>query len=336
LTEVARDLARARAMLDIKRYQEAAGLLAQFVASEPADSQAWCLLARAQLGANRNQDAAAAANRAVTLAPADDWPHRLASAAMLRLGNVPEAVRAAGEACRLAPHNWLCHLSLAQSALAQRNFYIAEQAAGNARMLAPTEPEAHVVSGKISLARGERAAARAYQERALALSPTHSDALNELGRIELRSSRSGNAQAARHFVEAARSAPEVSIYRQNVQVVVRRVVTRVIYFTSLATFAFLYVSASNHPARAVVVIGLGAVAVVSATIAALQLRRMPPEIRPLFRTRRVLGALTMAYGPILCAVLAAAVLPSWMLPVGLLAVAAAMIGLRFAANAILR
>lgn len=336
MTEVARDLARARAMLDVKRYDEAAGLLTRLVAAEPDDSQAWCLLARAQLGANRSQEAAAAANRAVALAPADDWPHRLASASMLRLGNVPEAVRAASESCRLAPHQWLCHLSLAQAALALRDFYTAGQAAAAARSLAPAEPEAHVISGKVSLACGDHVAARAHQERALALSPTHSDALNELGRIELRRSGSRSAQAARHFVQAARSAPEVSVYRQNVQVVVRRLVTRVIYFTSLATFAFLYITAANHPARAVIVIGLSAVALVSVIVAAVLLRRMPPEVRPLFRTRRVLGALAMAYGPILFAVLAAAVLPIAIVPGVLIIAAIAMIGLRFAAIAILR
>lgn len=330
------DLARAKAMLDIKRYNEAAGLLTALVAAEPDDSQAWCLLARAQLGADRNTEAAAAANRGVALAPDDDWPHRLASAAMLRLGNVGEAVRASGEACRLAPEQWLCHLSLAQSALAHRNFRTAEQAAAYARTLAPNEPEAHVVSGKISLARGNHVAARAYQERALALSPTHSDALNELGRIELRRSGSGGGRAVRHFVQAVRAAPDVGIYRHNIQIVVRRMVTRVIYFTSLATLVFLYITASSHPARAVVVTGLAAVALLSAALAAWQLRQMPAEVRPLFRTPRVIGALAMAYGPIACAVAAAAFLPGFILPVGLLAVAAAMIALRFAAGALLR
>lgn len=112
--------------------------------------------------------------------------------------------------------------------------------------------------------------------------------------------------------------------------------TRVIYFTSVATFAFLYVTAANHPARAVVVIGLGAVALLSAAAVAFQLRRMPPEVRPLFRTRRVMGALAVAYAPILYAVLAAAVVPHSILPAALLTAAAAMIAVRFAANAMLR
>jgi hypothetical protein len=68
----------------------------------------------------------------------------------------------------------------------------------------------------------------------------------------------------------------------------------------------------------------------------VQLRRMPSEIRPLFRTGRVMGALAVAYAPILFAVLAAAVVPAFILPAALLTAAAAMIAVRFAANAMLR
>ena len=71
-------------------------------------------------------------------------------------------------------------------------------------------------------------------------------------------------------------------------------------------------------------------------IATVQLRRMPPEVRPLFRTRRVMGALAVAYGPILYAIVAAAVVPDPLLPAALLTAAVAMIALRFAANAMLR
>jgi hypothetical protein len=47
MTTVAQDLARATVMLGLKRYGEAASLLAHVVAGEPADSRAWCLLATA-------------------------------------------------------------------------------------------------------------------------------------------------------------------------------------------------------------------------------------------------------------------------------------------------
>ena len=51
MTELRQELARADAMLDMKRYDQACGVLARLVATEPENARAWCLLARAQLGA---------------------------------------------------------------------------------------------------------------------------------------------------------------------------------------------------------------------------------------------------------------------------------------------
>ena len=45
MTGVAPDLARASAMLDVKRYSQAARLLAVVVAADPENGRAWCLLA---------------------------------------------------------------------------------------------------------------------------------------------------------------------------------------------------------------------------------------------------------------------------------------------------
>ena len=55
--EVRQELARASAMLDVKRFDEAAELLARIVATEPESSRAWCLMARAHLGAGRYPEA---------------------------------------------------------------------------------------------------------------------------------------------------------------------------------------------------------------------------------------------------------------------------------------
>ena len=93
--ELRQELARASAMLDVKRFDEAAGLLARIVAAEPENSRAWCLMARAHLGADRYHEAIEAASRAVALHPADEWPHRLASNALVHLGNYSHALRAA-------------------------------------------------------------------------------------------------------------------------------------------------------------------------------------------------------------------------------------------------
>jgi hypothetical protein len=53
MTETAQGLARAQRMLDLKRYGEAASLLAAILAEEPGNGTALCLLTQAHLGAGR-------------------------------------------------------------------------------------------------------------------------------------------------------------------------------------------------------------------------------------------------------------------------------------------
>ncbi len=316
MTGVAPDLARALALLDVKRYDEAASLLALVVAVEPTDSRAWCLLAAAHQGTARYQEAAAAASRAITLAPSDDWPYRLASVAQLRLGNATAAWKAATEACRLAPDGWRPYVCLAQAELARQqvDFDTAERAAAKARELAPDEPEVHYVSGLVSFARcrGKTSrqckAAWAHQERALALNPAHAGALNELGRIKLR--HRSPARAAQHFIHAAQSAPGERVYGQNVELAVRNAVAGPIFIALMGSFVLLYATVAGYLPRVTVVAGLAALAALSAGFGAAQLWRMPPETRPLFRTRRVALTRGTAYGSILITVAAAAVVPA--------------------------
>jgi Flp pilus assembly protein TadD len=330
-----RELGRAQAMIDLKRYDQAVSLLASLVASDPEDSRGWCLLARAHAGKGEYQEAAAAANRAVALAPLDDWPHRLASNAHMHLGHPAVAVQAAAEACRLAPNEWRAQLCLAQAALAARGqLALAEQAAATARAIAPDEPDVHFVAGQVSLARGHRKAALAHHERALALSPDHPGALNELGRIRL--SRAHTARAARHFLQAARAAPQVRGYSQNIEVVVRRTVALVIYVASVASVILTYLAVVNGLPRITVLAGLAGVAVFTAGFGAVQFQRMPRETRPLFRRRRIALALAVSYGAILAGLVIAAVSPSSALPDALVVVTVLIIASRFAAYDLLR
>jgi predicted Zn-dependent protease len=94
MTEVAQGVARAGAMLNVKRYEQAVSLLASIVATEPDNSRAWCLLSLAHVGNSHYQEAAAVAGRAVALAPSDDWPHRVASMVLMKLGNTTASLRA--------------------------------------------------------------------------------------------------------------------------------------------------------------------------------------------------------------------------------------------------
>lgn len=335
MTEIAQDLARAQAMLQVKRNDEATSLLARIVAAQPEDSRAWCLLAVAHLGAGRCRDAADAANRAVLAGPSDDWPYRLVSTAEAHLRNAQAARRAAGEACRLAPNEWQAWVCLAQAALVtEADFDVAERAAANARRLAPDEADVHYVSGRVSFAREQWSAAEAHQQRALALNPAHSGALNELGRISLK--KRDASRAADHFIQAARTAPDVSAYGHNVAVAVRSLIARVIYLATFGTWALVVVTLVSRDSRSLAVWGLIATALLSAVLAAVRLRAMPPAARPLLRSRRVTLAVGVVYGSIIIAIIVAAAVSAGALPGALLAAGALVIASRFIAYAILR
>ncbi len=347
MTDVARDLARASVLLDLKRYDEAASLLARAVAAEPQDSRAWCLLAAAHLGAGRYEEAAAAASRAITLAPFDDGAYRLASIAQRHLGQITAAISSANQACKLAPDDWRAYACLAQAELAteadflaqaesrEAYFTAAERAAANAVRLAPYEPDAHFITGQVSYAQRKWKAARAHQERTLALDPAHSGALNELGRISLR--HGGNPRAARHFIQAARSAPGVSTYGRNAEISVLRVLALTTRAVLLASCALTIALGTGIPvSRGSAVLGYTLAIALSAGYGAVQLWRMPPETRLLLRTRRVGLALGAFYGAVLIEVITAAVTPAGALPLAIFAPFALIVASQFIARAILR
>jgi tetratricopeptide (TPR) repeat protein len=347
VTEVARDLAQASVLLDLKRYDEAASLLARAVAAEPEDSRAWCLLAAAHLGAGRHEEAAAAASRAITLAPSDDGPYRLASIAQRHLGQVTAAVSSANEACKLAPDEWRAYICLAQAELAteadflaqaesrEAYFKAAERAAATALRLAPHEPDAHFTAGQVSYAQRNWKAARTHQERALALDPAHGGALNELGRISLR--RGGSPRAARHFIQAARSAPGVSTYGRNAEIPVQRVLGLTTLAVYLASWALAIVIAAGIPvSRRSAVLGYTLAIALITGYGAVQLWRMPPEMRMLLQTRRLGLALGALYGAVLIEVITAAVTPAGALPLAIFAPTALIWALPFVARAILQ
>jgi Flp pilus assembly protein TadD len=316
LTELRQELARAATMLDLGRYDEASTLLARLVSTEPDSGRAWCLFARAHLGADRYAEAVEAANRAAAIESGEEWPHRLASNALMHLGNHAEALRAAAESRRLAPSYWQTHVCVAQAALAAGQPALAASAAAEARSLAPNEPDVHFLSGKVALARGDLVSARSHQERALALDPAHSGAMNELGRIRLR--RHDTVGAIRHFISAARTTPGEHIYSRNIDVVIIRAVSRLIYVFVLIAMIMLWIPAVAHVDRLPLALGFAGVAVVIMASFVFMVARLPREARHLVRrtlgSQRVATALLIAVGGVGIAFAAVAFVPAAELP----------------------
>ena len=195
----------------------------------------------------------------------------------MHLGNHAEALRAASESRRLAPSYWQTHVCVAQAALAAAQPALAATAAAEARRLAPNEPDVHFLSGKVALARGDLESARGHQERALALDPAHSGAMNELGRIRLR--RHDTAGAIRHFINAARTTPGEHIYSRNINVVILRTLSRMIYIFVLVALLMLWVPAVMHVDRFPFAVGFGVLAVGTVASFGLVLLRLPREAR---------------------------------------------------------
>jgi tetratricopeptide (TPR) repeat protein len=316
LGELRQELARAATMLDLGRYDEASTLLARLVSTEPGSGRAWCLFARAHLGADRFAEAVEAANRAAAIEPTEEWPHRLASNALMHLGSHAEALRAAAESRRLAPAYWQTHVCVAQAALAAGQPVIAANAAAEARKLAPNEPDVHFLSGKVALARGDLDGARTHQERALALDPTHSGAMNELGRIRLR--RHDTSGAIRHFINAARTTPGEHIYSRNIDVVIVRSVSRMIYIFVLVAMVLLWVPAVTRTGRLPLIAGFATLVLATMGSFVVMVSRMPREARQLARrtmlSRRVVSALAITLGGVGAAFAAVAFVPSSALP----------------------
>jgi tetratricopeptide (TPR) repeat protein len=310
------DLIRATTMLDLGRYDEAASMLARLVAADPGSSRAWCLFARAHLGAGRYQAAVDAANQAVMIEPGEEWPHRLASNALMHLGQHREALRAAAEARRLAPSYWQTHVCVAQAALAAGQTQVASVAAAEARRLAPDEADVHFLSGKVALARGDLAVARDHQERALAIDPGHSGSMNELGRIRLR--KHDTAGAIRHFISAARTTPSEHIYSRNIDVVILRGISRMIYLFVLIALVLIWVPTLVQVPRFPYVIGFGVLVLATVLSFVVMIARLPREARPIvrrtLRTGRVLTALALAFGGVAAAFAAVTLAPSADLP----------------------
>ena len=336
MTEVAQGLSEAAMLLDVRRFDEATSLLARIVAAEPDNGQAWCLLTSAHLGAGRYPETVAAAGRARTLSPADDWPYRLASVAQRHLGKTAEALAEANQACRLAPGEWRAYICLAQAQLAEGvDFIAAQRSAGFALRLAPNEPDAHFTAGQVCYCREQWGSAREHQEKALALDPAHSGALNELGRISLR--LGGDARAAQHFLQAARSDPGVRTFGNNAEVPAQYVLYRMVGAVFLATFALAYVTLLDTRIPRPAVAAAYALAVgASAWYGSAQLRGLPPEMRLLLRTRRVALAFGVLYSAAVVDLVTAAAAPSHALAIAMPLASLLMLGAAFTAATALR
>jgi tetratricopeptide (TPR) repeat protein len=252
-------VAKARALLDVGRADEAASVLVQLLASQPGNQEAWCLLGAAHLRSLRSAESIECARRAVELGPGLEWPHRIVSAAELQRGDVPAAIAAARESVRLAPGLPIAHAHLgdALSRGGVRRWREAEREAATAISLAPADAAVHFIAGNVALRQRRRKRAEQRFAKALEIDPTSAAALNNLSLARLR--RGLAVSAASGFGQAAALDPTTDLHRRNLE----SAVTHLLAYVAIALGGVAIVSVLNSGAglAALGVVGLGVLAV---------------------------------------------------------------------------
>ncbi len=242
----------AAALCENGKFMEASEVLRRVVASDPADSAAWGLLARCELGAGRYQSAVDAANRASELSPRSSVPHQIASLALLSLERPGEAVGRAREAVRVDPFDWRALATLARVLIAGGSGGSElQELVARVLQLAPNEPQAHQTAGVAAAAAGDSEAARRSFRRVLELDPGSAAAQHELARLRLK--RRANdpaalADAAAGFARAVRSDPESNRSRRSLELVLRVFLSKTAYLLLIDAYVIGRISAGSNAA----------------------------------------------------------------------------------------
>ena len=197
--------ARADALLEIGRYQDALPLLQGGLTQFPGDARLLCRMAFAFLKMGELDQASRYANEAVGADPFEEWGHRLRSVILLESGQAAQAVHAAEEAVALNPNGAQSLHALIKALLGAKQKERAEEVAAHMRRTSPDSIWTHngSVLAAMHLLQWERVE---YHCRAgLALDPHLYSEVNNLGMALCHLGRFQEAVAC--FREAARLMP---------------------------------------------------------------------------------------------------------------------------------
>jgi tetratricopeptide (TPR) repeat protein len=198
-------LARADALMEMRRSPEALLVLEQALRLQPNHARTQCRRALAFLRMNRLREARQAAEQACAADPQEEWAHRLRCLTLLRQGMKTQAYAAAREAVRLKPEGAEANFLLAKTALACGKRTEAADHTARLRALAPNWSVTHAMLGDIAAGRRDWRGAETHYRDALSHEPTDEQVMNALGRMLQHQGRHDEALAC--FQEATRLAP---------------------------------------------------------------------------------------------------------------------------------
>jgi tetratricopeptide (TPR) repeat protein len=282
---------RARALMDLDRHAQAKALLAEALADDPADADAWCALSRCCHGLDDYPGALDAAERALAAAPGQALGQRMRALALIGLKRYPEARTSAVEAVRLEPWFWYGHLLVAQVEISDTgpgfDAGTAFQAAQRTLQLAPQRAAAHYVAGCVAERLDHPVEAEAAYREALRIDPEHLGARNNLARLDM--NRGDHRSAAEGFAAVAAADRGTGVGAHNLMVVATQLISRARWVSVsvllLTDFGIVSTDSGIGPYTRIgllvlLVLGWGGWAFWAA-------RQLPPRLRlPLLRTVR--------------------------------------------------
>ncbi|MFC1416440.1 tetratricopeptide repeat protein [Streptacidiphilus cavernicola] len=219
---------RARALMDLDRHAQAKALLAEAIAEDPSDADAWCALSRCCHGLDDYSGALDAAEHALTAAPERALGWRMRSLALLGLKRHAEARVSAMESVRLEPWFWYGHLLVAQVEVADTgpafNGPTAREAARRTLQLAPERAASHYIAGCVAERLDQAAEAEAGYREALRIDPEHLGARNNLARLDM--DRGNHRSAAEGFAAVAAADRGTGVGTHNLTVVATQLISK--------------------------------------------------------------------------------------------------------------
>lgn len=227
------DLARAAALLDLNRPEEAEARLRAVLAATPESAEALRLLALTLSLLQRPGEAVRAAEAAVRLEPEEVAGYAVLSDAHVEAHQPGPAVAAAEQAVRLAPHLGGSYAVRARALLCgnRPRARDALDDALRAVQLAPDEAQYHNLIGVCyRFLRDQRQAELAFRN-ALAIDPQYTDAKSNLAAMHVDSGRLRTAAAG--ITSALTEDPQHQTLRQNLDLVVVKICYRLLMGTLL-------------------------------------------------------------------------------------------------------
>lgn len=197
--------ARADALLEIGRYQDALPLLQSGLTQSPGDARLLCRMAFAFLKMGELDQASRYVNEAVSADPFGEWGHQLRSVILLERGQAEQAVHAAEEAVALNPDGAQSLHALLKALLGTKQKERAEETAAHMRRTSPESVWTHNGSALAAMHLHEWERVEYHSRAGLALDPQLYSEVNNLGMALVHLGR--YQEAVKCFREAARLMP---------------------------------------------------------------------------------------------------------------------------------